>query len=166
MLVWDYDHDTWWYWTFNNHPHLWMATYNVNGDEVLYFADNQGGIFRFDTGQLDHGDTIAPFVQTQRLFYHEVGDEKRRLRYVRVTGTNEMTDILVAPYVNDETSATAGAIDLTDPNETSIIPRRRVRRIDFMRDFDWVQLVFTHLRRNQKMQLGPVHVGTEVLGVR
>ena len=64
-LVYDYDSNIWWP-EYHKREHRFQFNHTMNGYLKPYFLDETGRLFRDDTGNLDHQDTIPFEVELGR----------------------------------------------------------------------------------------------------
>lgn len=163
-VVWDYDHDEWWIWDNIDAQH-WLSDEDVNDNEILYFGDSAGRVYRFGVGRTDHGAAISSSVKSQRIF--EDGEITRRCRQVSIMSDNRTAAVSCEILANDEPSGSSGTVNFTDTaNEANIIPRRRRKRLDYRKDGNWFQVKLSHSTKNERMYVSYVDLGFLKLGCR
>jgi hypothetical protein len=175
-IVYDYDNGTWWIWDNIDAQH-WLEDEGQYDEETLYFGDSQGRIYRMG-GQTDHGAAIDVEIKTQRLSLQD--GWRQRVRQVELKCSNKTQTAAVEVIMNDErsgTSATVSFVDsaeptwsdfsynsgaTTDDNWTPL--RRRIKRVAYRKDFDWVQVKVTHSVKYQPFELSYIDVGVKPIG--
>ena len=176
-VAWDYAADTWWIWDNIDAQH-WLEDEGPADEETLYFGDSKGRVYLFGVGQTDHGGAITSTVTTHRLGYGE--NAAIRCRHVWALCSNKTRSVSVEVLSNDEFSGSTATLPFTDSAEADWTSfsyasgattddnwtpgRRRLKRADFRKDGDWVQVKLSHSSVNQPFELAYLDVGFTVLG--
>lgn len=171
-LCWDYDDDTFWLWDNIDAQH-WLEDEAADDNQILYFGDSNGRIFQFGVGHTDNGAAISSSLTTQRLGYTDV--LANRLRSAYAMCSNQTRTITIEAIANDEMTGTTATLPFTDTNEDdwtafnyatgastddNYTPgRRRLKRVDFRKDYDFLQLKVSHSTKYQPFEMGYLDVG-------
>lgn|SRR6185369_6490345 len=177
VLVWDYEHDTFWLWD-DMRVQAWIPVTDANGTDHLYFVDPYSRIFELDASNYDHGAAITSYATTQRMGLNS--NNTKSLRLVSITANNTAKSLLIECLPDDAVEAAnngTGTLSLTDFNEkeygaavydTDIYTeeRRRQNRLGFKLNGQYFQIRLTHSEKNRPWALSSLRVGFEALGIR
>lgn len=116
VLVYDYKHGSWWIWD-NIEAQILFKDEGPSDEEVIYFADNSGRVFRLGEGFTDNGTATTAYFKPHRIGFDS--DQSLSIRSVRINAENPGISLSVTVERDDEpsTNALSRTVDFSDGTE-------------------------------------------------